>query len=613
MKKILYSIFCIATLMLSACEDTLEVKSQSGFDDKDVYSNYTLAEKSIFSIYEAFMATNGHRGRYLPYYGFNTDIEWYNGSADPETTSADGKQRDLAVYMATFNNGTMVTGNSNVYSELYTGVERANLCIKGLREYGEIEHNSDLKYLLGEALTIRAALYWDLVKAWGDVPARFEPVESNTIYIGKSDRDVIYKQLIADLQEAANYVPWPKDAAQTQTTCRVNKAYTLGLLSRICLAASGYAQRPDVVNGGGAGSAIRLSNDPELTKDVLYPIALNACKEVINSHKCLLESNYEQMWKNNSRRVVAAGGEIIFVVPFSSGRGRWLNHHGVKHAEADQFLTLARGGSNGPVPHFFFEYDQEDIRRDVTCINYQWKKANVGDALAKQTPSGINAWYFGKYRYEWMDPAASLAITDDDGVKPVYMRYADILLMAAECANYLGDLGTAKNYLLQVRERAFANNKSKADTYVNSIGSKEDMFNAIVNERALEFCGEFLRKADLIRWNLLKSKMDEAKQKMTSLSNLEGNYADLNPKLYFWYASDGVTLITYGLNRGEVGEPTGVAWTSMDYISGGDKGKLNTGKIRGLYWHNPDERQYWPIFNDVLNASLGYIKNDYGY
>lgn len=39
-------------------------------------------------------------------------------------------------------------------------------------------------------------------------------------------------------------------------------------------------------------------------------------------------------------------------------------------------------------------------------------------------------------------------------------------------------------------------------------------FNAIVEQRAFEFAGESLRKADLIRWNLLKTKLDEAKDKM---------------------------------------------------------------------------------------------------
>lgn len=59
------------------------------------------------------------------------------------------------------------------------------------------------------------------------------------------------------------------------------------------------------------------------------------------------------------------------------------------------------------------------------------------------------------------------------------------------------------------------------------------MFKAIVDERAFEFCGEMLRKADLIRWGLLKSKLDETKQKMRDLRTLSGDYSDLNNTLYY--------------------------------------------------------------------------------
>ena len=59
------------------------------------------------------------------------------------------------------------------------------------------------------------------------------------------------------------------------------------------------------------------------------------------------------------------------------------------------------------------------------------------------------------------------------------------------------------------------------------------MFDAIVQERALEFCGEFVRKADLIRWNLLKTKLDEAKAKMYRLRDLQGEYAELSGHLYY--------------------------------------------------------------------------------
>ena len=73
----------------------------------------------------------------------------------------------------------------------------------------------------------------------------------------------------------------------------------------------------------------------------------------------------------------------------------------------------------------------------------------------------------------------------------------------------------------------------------------------------------------MIRWNILKKKMDEAKVKMKQLANREGTYANLPVNLYYKTAADKETLIIYGLNRGEtdaVGE-TLEGYSSLEWIS----------------------------------------------
>jgi hypothetical protein len=154
----------------------------------------------------------------------------------------------------------------------------------------------------------------------------------------------------------------------------------------------------------------------------------------------------------------------------------------------------------------------------------------------------VNQWYFGKMRYEWM--TRRVTSTNDDGLNKVYMRYAEVLLMAAEIQNELGDLGSAKDYLKQIRQRAFSSSDwpAKVDAYVGAISSKDDMFNAIVKEQGYEFSGEMERKMALIRWNLLGTKLAEAKTKMAKLSNRTGEYSDVPATIYYKYATDGVSL-----------------------------------------------------------------------
>src|SRR5690606_34417129 len=129
---------------------------------------------------------------------------------------------------------------------------------------------NELGFLLGEALTLRAIYYADLLKTWGDVPARFEPIEAETLYLPKTNRDEIYKQLIADLDEAADLVPWPNETSGTVSVERINKAFVKGFRARLAMVASGFQQYPD---------GIRRSNDPDLSVQNMYTIALKECKD----------------------------------------------------------------------------------------------------------------------------------------------------------------------------------------------------------------------------------------------------------------------------------------------------------------------------------------------
>lgn len=591
-------------MMVSSCDAILEQESPSTFDGSTVFANYSLAESTIFGITAAFCEQNSYRGRFLPWYGFNTDIEWYN-----TYKPGDGKS-DIAAYDCLPNNTQLNLANGP-YNMMYTSIERANLVIEGIRQYGNVETDPSMAYLLGEALTLRAMVYYDLIKAWGDVPARFESVTAETIYVKKSDRDVIFKQILADLEESFAYLPYPNASAQTSRTDRINKVFAEGLYARIALAASGYALRPaeGKVGTGDLGS-VRLSSDPELSKDVLYPKALKYLQDAINNGGCSLVQDYQNYWyKQNNQDNINFDGETLYVIPFGEGRGRWNFTFAINASAASiNGYTINRGGDAGPVPSLYFDYAEGDVRRDITCVNYSWTKNGV-------EPSGIGKWYFGKYRYEWMD-AVPYTGGNDDGIKPVVMRYSDVLLMAAEIANELGDLNTAKTYFTEVRSRACGD--SSAESYVAGIADKDAMFNAIVDERAFEFCGEFLRKGDLIRWNLLKTKMDEAKDNMFALRDREpgSKYDYLTGDMYYRVADDEKSVSMIWVKAGE-NVSLGEDWTlETGYVGKYDDAKSSgfyTDRINGIYYNDPDTRQYWPIFNDSISNSQGALVNDYGY
>lgn len=599
MKRILnISLLAAVVFTASSCKDILEAPTKSSMDESVIFSSPALAEGVIPGILQSFGETNSYRGRYLVYYGTNTDVEVYNS-----LKSIDDDKARLGNYNTNAGNDQMNTDN-NAYAKFYEGIERANMAVRGLRAYGNVETDPVMAQILGEVLVLRAVLYADLIKGWGDVPARFEPIVSETIFLPRSDRDEIYKQLLTDLEEAATLLPWPNASPKTSSVERANKAFAKGLRARLALAAGGYAQRQD--------GTVRLSNDPELSREKMYAIAKKECLDIIESGTVRL-LGFEELFRRFNAENLAAGGESIWEIPFAGGRGRVIFDLGVRHIKTNQYTGQNRGGSVGPNPIMLYEFHRDDVRRFVSVVPYEWDRAgDVADAGAFQVPSNLGRLFFGKYRYEWM--SRRVTSSNDDGLNWMYMRYADVLLMAAEAINELDGPQAAAPYLEMILKRAFPENSQEAtDLLTKATASKEAFFNSIVDQRALEFTGEMLRKADLIRWNLLKTKLDEAKEKLEQLENRTGKYADLPEKIYYKTNDDQESVTIYGLNFGDT-DAEGAAlnytssktWTmaaSSDNVSFWDA-LVYPGK-------DPNKQQYWPIWRVFIESSNGVLNNDY--
>lgn len=531
-----YTLLSVVVTGIAFSSCNLDAPTQSSLDESTTFSTYALAEAELMSVNVSFGETNSYRGRFLPYYGLNNDVEVGSGTP-PSKSNATNEKQSLWNFDTPANNSLMNTDN-NAYSKFYEGIERANLAIAGIRKYGNIDKNPDMAQLLGEALTLRAVIYTDLTKAWGDVPARFSPNNNDNIYLPRTNRDSIYKVLLSDLKEAERYCYWPNQNAITKTTERVSKSFVKALRARIALYAGGYGLR---------GDGYRLSKDPELAPEKMYEIARKECEDVINSGKNELGSfkeNFTKLCQDN----VTAGGESLWEIPFSAGRGRVLYTLGVKHNAKDQYTGQAQGGVNGPTPTLYYDYDTEDVRRDITCVPYEWGKDLDSKGKASVQLRSINKWCFGKLRYEWMNRIVTS--TNDDGVNWQYMRLADVYLMAAEAENALGNTAKAWTYMEPVLARVLPSAKVMA-LKTKYTASKNAFFEGIVEQRALEFAGESLRKADLVRWGIIDSKMAEEVEKLNALSNRTGRYAGLPDKVYINATTDANNIQVYGLNKGE--------------------------------------------------------------
>ncbi|RZF60366.1 RagB/SusD family nutrient uptake outer membrane protein [Sphingobacterium corticibacterium] len=599
MKRIInIAVLAATVLSVTACKDILEAPTKSSMDESVIFSSPALAEGVVPGILQSFGETNSYRGRYLVFYGTNTDVE-----VNSSLKAIDDDKSRLSNYNSNFDNGQMNTDN-NAYAKFYEGIERANMAIRGLRTYGNVEADPQMAQILGEVLVLRAVLYNDLIKGWGDVPARFEPIVTETTYLPRADRDTIYKQLLADLEEAANLLPWPNESSKTSSVEHASKSFAKGLRARLALAAGGYAQRLD--------GTVRLSGDPDLSKEKMYALAKQECLDIINSNTQRL-LGFEETFRRFNQENLAAGGESMWEIPFSEGRGRVIFDLGVRHLKTNQYTGQNRGGTVGPNPIMLYEFDKDDARRFVSVVPYEWDRAGeVADAGAFQVPSSLGRLFFGKYRYEWM--GRRVTSTNDDGLNWMYMRYADVVLMAAETINELDGPQAAAPYLKMILDRAFPTNATKAESLLaEATVSKATFFDAIVDQRALEFTGEMLRKGDLIRWNLLGTKLAEAKEKLEQLENRTGKYADLPEKIYYQTNDDDETITIYGLDFGDtdavgaaLGYESSKTWTM---VSSNDQ----TSFWNALVYpgKDPNKQQYWPIWQFFIENSNGLLNNDH--
>lgn len=593
MKKINYILLFFALgAITSSCNKVLDAPMKSSLAEAEIFSTERLAEGTITGILQTFAETNSYRGRYLAMYGTNTDTELISGI----TSTAADKSR-LANYDTNINNGQMNTAN-NVWAMLYQGIERANIAIRGFKTYGDVANNPKLAQLLGEALTLRAVMYCDLIKGWGDVPARFEPITNETLNLPRSSRDVIYKQLLQDLEEASDYLAWPNATARTSTVENVNKAFAKGLRARIALHAGGYALRQD--------GTIRLSSDPDLSRDKMYTIAKTECMQLINENRGQLFSNFQTVFQNLCKEITTAGQESMWEIPFSEGRGRVIFDLGVRHTAVDKYTGQNKGGNVLANPAVWYEFDKEDTRRNVSVTPYGWGTATV--TTAKQQISALNTMYLGKYRYEWM--TRRVTSDNDDGVNWMYMRFADVVLMAAEAINELDGPAAAIPQIKKIVDRAYGTNTAKATEYMAYAATFSDkqqfLENVIMKQRALEFVGEMIRKEDLNRWNKLDQVLANNRADLTALQtkSVSGKYQQWPARVYWKLNADNETLDIYGLDKGDT-DAIGAAkdgYTAANWT-------LTAAFADAVYIKQPSKQPFWPIWQVFLDASDGKLNN----
>jgi len=522
MKKIVYNIFLIVSVAITfaSCKKYLDQQPITSFDENYVFSDVNSARQAIAGAYSRLTGDQGYGIRLSLYYTVDND------EMQGPTGNADNDRRDIARFIATPQNAQL----ERPFNQLFTGIEYANICILNipamdLYSNGTEQQKKQLQRMYGEALALRAQYYFEAIRNWGDLPMHFEPAYKlypKDPFPKRVSSDTLYDRIIKDLELAASLVPWRNEITNIGDVPdeRLTKGSIKALRARIALFRGGFALRQ---TGGMQRSADYLT---------YYNIAKQECNDIINSGQHGLNPNYRSLWKDVvcAHAATDPQGELMFQVT-----GIGLN------AVADTKLGYYNGPSvNGlgnrsinPLLPYFYSFDNNDLRRDVTIAPYN--VAANGVTKVGQTSAAMND---GKYRRDWITNP-SFAPTDQVqyfGLKWQIIRYSDVLLMLAEAENELnGPTSLAYNAINMVRRRGFGKPINTPDASVDLPAglSKAAFFDAVVRERSFELGGEGVRKYDLIRWNLLGAKIAETRATLTAMFNATGIYASYPTRMFF--------------------------------------------------------------------------------
>ena len=644
MKKILSIITLSAGIIaMSSCSDFLDQTSPSEQTDETVWNSVFYTGTRVNKLYGALGQDRTYSQDLSIVWNINSDCELVDGLGT-DAYNASSERGNM-----NYNQNPGWSKIGDVWTALYGIIEDANLNVQGIRNSslltaGGSDQKSMERYL-GESLTLRAMIYFDLVKFFGDVPFKTEPTVSDlsNAYLPKTDRDDIMDALIADLEEAVELLPWADDVTG-YTTEHVTKGYVHGLIAQIALTRAGYAIRESAKSGYETGSysdATYPTQRPDAaTRKALYEKALSHLSAIITSGKHSLNPSFENQWNLvNQLTLDQSYHENLFEIPLGLNLNSELGYTvGVRLNGVTS--KYGYGNSTGKLKltaPLLYSYDDNDLRRDITCSNIQIAQDGslTKEAVLGNTPFGIYAgkWDARKMSDTWLSQNLVATAKHCTGINPIKMRYANVLLYYAEVmnelagpdANYNGDAGiTARQALALVHKRAFdAEHQADAQAYIDAIpGDKDSFFNAIVDENAWEFAGEGYRKWDLIRWNLLYSKIVEFKD--TYLRQLtDGTY---QAKLYFNYKDAAKTEIDYSSITWH-GIPNGKSEADYDNsVSSFGGAKIDDPTDKTVYTNLPSissglvgddvkvkNRYIMPIASTTISASNGSLHNSYGY
>lgn len=468
-----YIVLGMAALLGTSCSDFLDVTPKDALSPSTTWQTETDAEKFAIGCYDGW-----EDGGSLLYFDCGSDFGYNNFSWEGYRPWGDG---------------TLSASNTGASLYSFTTIRRCNTFLENV-EAIPFSDEAVKNDLIAQVRFIRAYKYFNMNWWYGGVP-------------------------IIDNYETAEEAQVPRNTEDEVRTFVEQELDAITPMLNDAPAERGRAAK-------GAALALRM-------REALYyedwATAKDRAQQIIDLGLYSLDPSYTNLFSNSGKD----SPEIIMAVQYmvslkglgtigqmyNNANGGWSSivptHNLIDTYEMENGMTIDEAGSGYDPVHPFANRDprltmsicypgQDYIKADGTqgifnTLDRQLDGANNMDYMTMADNTSRTGLTWNKY----LAPITQYSNIWDTDACPIVFRYAEVLLTWAEAENELnGPSAEVYNKLNQIRTRVGMPEVDQA-----KYGTKETLRELIRRERGVEFAGEGIRRADIVRWKDASGKM----------------------------------------------------------------------------------------------------------
>ena len=461
-------------VIIIACDKKLDVGSSNNPTQESYFKTASELQNGVNSIYSTLRAAELVGREWYFTHDMRGGETWAGGA------QLEAPRAELLKQASPASTNAVMT---SVWNGCYQMINKAN---QVLSKAPAVTDNTTLRdRLVGEAKFLRAWAYFELVSQWGDVPVYTEPINSPTEYKGKSAAAEIYTLIISDLTDAVAKLPLSYGSSDLG---RATKGAANTLLGRVQMQKGDYAAAKTVLLAVVASGQYSLVNfswnfDGDITKGTTA---------ITTGHEANAESIFEVYFQDRGDDNFNWGYAGELNPPFNWGpqtvRNQEYGQSWGNVIPSDRILDEFEA-TDPRYKMTFWEVGDIILTKGGTVSGVALTAADLNVDPSKKNGVSLKRIYKKYSILDWLQEGFKTT-----GLNQRLMRYADVLLMLAECEAEGAAPAQAAAYINMVRARPGVNMPAVTTP------DKTTALRRVMHERAVELAGEGINNIDILRW-----------------------------------------------------------------------------------------------------------------